>query len=555
MVDGDAGRVVGERFELREPLGGPGRDGLWRARDRAVERDVVVKRVPLGAAPAAGPEPGSAARTLAGLSHPHLATVLHLAAESDGSALWVVWELAAGRTLADRLAEGPLPPADAATLGRQLLSALRAAHAAGLCHGDLRPEHVLLHPDGGAVLTGFRLTGGAEADSPTAPEYLAPERIRGGADSPAADLWSLGVLLYVCVEGHHPLRRPTALATAAAVLDGAVPPPARAGQLGPVLKALLVQDPVARPSGERLDGLLAGGGAAAAPAAPAVPAVPAAPPAPAPPAPAPPAVAPAAAPAVGPPPPPGFAPAAPAAGRRRSRWVVAATATAVAVVAAGTVYAVTASSDDDGRADDPAQTQPSPSAEETTSPPEEEEPPSPEDEEPPSGEIDGIATLPPEVYRYQLGETSDPVPYEPSPGEQAALSVTVDQVEPGEHADLTGLMDPIQSEGLRSVAVRVTLTHLGGAPLTLTSGSWVGTLGTFGVFDEASPTANNMYAFGVEGEPGGFLPWTGDQFLRAGESFETWVVAAVPEGEDPTLVYWKPDWDPLANGWLLWETG
>ncbi|MFH9576244.1 protein kinase [Streptomyces sp. NPDC017230] len=151
--------------------------------------------------------------------------------------------------------------------------ALRTAHAAGIRHRDVKPANVLLRPDGNAVLTDFGIAALQRTDPALAtgasttltatgeligtPEYIAPERIRGKDDDPASDLWSLGIMLYVCVEGHSPMRRPTALATMAAVLDGEVPPPARAGALAPVLTELLVVDPAQRPSVERLDAMLA----------------------------------------------------------------------------------------------------------------------------------------------------------------------------------------------------------------------------------------------------------------------------------------------------------
>ncbi|MER6145324.1 serine/threonine-protein kinase [Streptomyces sparsogenes] len=255
---------------------------VWRARDIALHREVAVKQVrPLAPEPASG---GSGAvrvlrervlreaRALARLSHPHVVTIHHVIDEGEDSYPWLVMELVPGRSLAALLDEGTLAPEEAVRVGRQVLAALRAAHAAGIRHRDVKPANVMLRPDGDAVLTDFGIaalqrTGSVEgvgSASLTAtgevigtPEYLAPERIRGTDDDPASDLWSLGMMLYVCVEGHNPLRRPTQLATVAAVLDGAVPPPVRAGALAPVLMALLVPDPAARPSAERLDAMLA----------------------------------------------------------------------------------------------------------------------------------------------------------------------------------------------------------------------------------------------------------------------------------------------------------
>ena len=175
-------------------------------------------------------------------------------------------ELVRGTTLQDRLGRGPLAPVEAARIGRQVLSALRAAHAAGIQHRDVKPANVLLRdgPGGGAVLTDFGIAALQGSASLTAtgeligsPEYIAPERIRGRDDDPASDLWSLGLVLYVSVEGLSPLRRGTTLATLAAVLDEDVPPPVRSGPLAPVLRALLVRDPAGRPDARQLDAMLA----------------------------------------------------------------------------------------------------------------------------------------------------------------------------------------------------------------------------------------------------------------------------------------------------------
>ncbi|MBQ0985951.1 protein kinase [Streptomyces sp. F63] len=270
----ESGDIIGGRFELLERLGSGGMGAVWRARDRALRREVALKEVrpPDPAAAGAGPEAELVlrervwreARALARLSHPHVVTIHHVV-DDEGPYPWLVMELLPGGTLQDRLdAAGPLPPAEAARIGRELLSALSAAHAAGIHHRDVKPANVLLRPGGGAVLTDFGIaalqgsvTLTAAGDVIGSPEYIAPERLRGRDDLPASDLWSLGMLLYVAVEGVNPVRRATAVATLAAVLDEPVPPPRRAGPLAPVLAELLVRDPDARPDAARLDRLLA----------------------------------------------------------------------------------------------------------------------------------------------------------------------------------------------------------------------------------------------------------------------------------------------------------
>ncbi|WP_274028760.1 serine/threonine-protein kinase [Streptomyces sp. MMBL 11-1] len=284
MIDGGSGEVIDGRFELVERLGSGGMGTVWRARDLVLHREVAVKQV-TPPAPDLAPEGAGAsavlrervlreARALARISDPHVVTIHHVVEGAEGSFPWLVMELVPGGSLADLLDQGTrMEPREGARIGRQVLAALRTAHAVGICHRDVKPANVLLRTDGDAVLTDFGIAALQRTDPALArgasvtltatgeligtPEYIAPERIRGKDDDPASDLWSLGIMLYVCIEGHSPMRRQTVLATMAAVLDGEVPPPVRAGALAPVLTELLVVDPAQRPSAERLDAMLA----------------------------------------------------------------------------------------------------------------------------------------------------------------------------------------------------------------------------------------------------------------------------------------------------------
>ncbi|KOU20454.1 hypothetical protein ADK52_26160 [Streptomyces sp. WM6372] len=281
MVDG--------RFELIAPLGAGGMGTVWRARDIALHRDVALKEVRPPDPATAAAQPGLTdqmreraireARALARLAHPHVVTIHHIvepAAGTDGHP-WIVMELVKGGSLHDRLESGPMPVADVLRLGLDVLAALRAAHAEGVLHRDVKPANVLLRPDGSAVLTDFGIAALHDSTALTStgvligsPEYIAPERARGEEGLAASDLWSLGMLLYVAAEGAHPLRRATTLATVVAVLDEPIPAPVRSGPLGPVLERLLVRDLSVRPDAAQLEQLLRdassalGGGAPAA---------------------------------------------------------------------------------------------------------------------------------------------------------------------------------------------------------------------------------------------------------------------------------------------------
>ncbi|WP_328974974.1 serine/threonine-protein kinase [Streptomyces canus] len=267
-------RVVDGRFELEARLGGGGMGTVWRARDLVLHRMVAVKEVRPPDRDLAEYDPDGArmlrervlreARALARIDHPNVVTVHHIVDGGDGTYPWIVMELVSGGSLADRLTRGPMPPAEAARIGRGVLAALAAAHEAGIQHRDVKPANVLLRSDGRPVLTDFGIAAIRETTSLTAtgsiigtPDFMAPERISGHEGGAASDLWSLAMMLYTAVEGHHPLRRGSTLATLAAVLNEQVPPPVRAGALGDVLMSVLVRDPAARPSSAVLDRRLA----------------------------------------------------------------------------------------------------------------------------------------------------------------------------------------------------------------------------------------------------------------------------------------------------------
>lgn len=282
---GPGRRVVDGRFELETRLGGGGMGTVWRARDLVLHRLVAVKEVRPPDRDLAEYDPEGArtlrervlreARALARIDHPNVVTIHHIVDGGEGTYPWIVMELVSGGSLADRLAEGPMPPAEAARIGRQVLGALTAAHDAGIQHRDVKPANVLLRPDGRPVLTDFGIAAIRETSGLTAtgsvigtPDFMAPERISGQEGGSASDLWSLAMMLYAAVEGHHPLRRGSTLATLAAVLNDDVAPPRHAGALGDVLMSVLVRDPAARPSAAELDRRLAE--VESAPAGPAV---------------------------------------------------------------------------------------------------------------------------------------------------------------------------------------------------------------------------------------------------------------------------------------------
>ncbi|MFG2042425.1 protein kinase [Dactylosporangium sp. NPDC048998] len=231
-------KTLVDRYRLDYAIGAGGMGIVWRARDLHRQRMVAIKEVRL---PEALAEPDRAAladraiRAAAGaarIEHPGVVTV-HEVVVDDGRP-WIVMDLVDGRSLDERVrADGPLSPTEAAEIGLTLLDALRAAHEAGIVHGDLKPANVLVRPEGPALLTDFALAATLGDGVPLGdPAYVAPERRRSGEGGPAADLFSLGATLAFATTGRDPSSTESNTA------------------LDAVVKALMAGDPLARPSVE-----------------------------------------------------------------------------------------------------------------------------------------------------------------------------------------------------------------------------------------------------------------------------------------------------------------
>ncbi|MEU5596474.1 serine/threonine-protein kinase [Streptomyces sp. NPDC020298] len=256
-------RLLGGRYRLIERIGVIGTGGasagtgtVWRALDESTRRYVAVKR-PL---PPGDPEDEAhtraahrlyrEARAAARVDHP-AAVRIHDIVLEDGLP-WIVMEFVLGESLHTLRGRGPLPEPEAARIGLAVLGALRAAHAIGIVHRDVKPANVLLESGTGrVVLTDFGTGHVHGAGSPADTGFVAPERgIEPGA-GPASDLWSLGALLHAAIEdrpdGHsdgHPDRYPDG--DSDGPLDG----------LRPLLARLLAEDPADRPGADEVAAVL-----------------------------------------------------------------------------------------------------------------------------------------------------------------------------------------------------------------------------------------------------------------------------------------------------------
>ncbi|MFG2829845.1 protein kinase [Streptomyces sp. NPDC048434] len=257
-MDGKGGRLLAGRYRLADVLGRGGMGTVWRARDEVLGRTVAVKELRFPGGVEEDEKRRLITRTLreakaiARIRNNGAVTVYDVVDEDDRP--WIVMELVEGRSLAEVVRDdGPLTPRRAAEVGLVVLDVLRAAHAEGILHRDVKPSNVLMSDDGRVVLTDFGIAQVEGDPSVTstgmlvgAPSYISPERARGHKPGPPADMWSLGGLLYACVEGVPPYDKGSAIATLTAVMTEPVEPPKSAGALEEVIYGLLVKDPAGR---------------------------------------------------------------------------------------------------------------------------------------------------------------------------------------------------------------------------------------------------------------------------------------------------------------------
>jgi len=200
-----AGEQLGP-YQILAPIGKGGMGEVWKARDPRLGRDVAVKV----SAQQFTDRFEREARAIAALNHPNICTLF------DVGPNYLVMELIDGPTLADRIAQGPIPLEEALAIARQIADALEAAHEKGIVHRDLKPANIKVKPDGSVKVLDFGLAKSAEqveltADSPTmlsmagtilgTAAYMAPEQARGRPTDKRADIFAFGIVLHEMVTG------------------------------------------------------------------------------------------------------------------------------------------------------------------------------------------------------------------------------------------------------------------------------------------------------------------------------------------------------------------
>jgi serine/threonine protein kinase/DNA-binding CsgD family transcriptional regulator len=263
--------VLANRYRLVDQLGKGGMAVVWRAYDEVLDRQVAVKVLAAKFAGAAESRIRvlAEARAAARLTHPHVGAVYDYGESVTGNGdrvPFVVMELLSGRSLEQRLRQGPVPINQALKICAQVASALAAAHARGLVHRDVKPANVMLPRDGAKVVD-FGLA--AVAGEPTdlggvvlgTPAYLAPERLSSDTVVAATDVYALGLLLYRLLAGRMPWQADTTtqMLIAHEYLEPAPLPPITgvAPVVVDVIQQCLRKEPADRPASADVAAILA----------------------------------------------------------------------------------------------------------------------------------------------------------------------------------------------------------------------------------------------------------------------------------------------------------
>jgi serine/threonine-protein kinase len=264
--------LLAGRYELRGILGRGGMAEVRDGWDTRLNRAVAIKLLysALNAQPDMRRRFEHEARAAAALSHPNIVAV-HDYGEHDGRP-FIVMERLPGHTLADQIARGPLDSARVRAVLHDVLSALTAAHAAGVLHRDLKPANILASANGEvmkvadfgiAKTAGTTLTATGQIVGTMA--YLSPERVAGAPGSVADDLYAVGVMGYEALTGRPAFPQDNPAALARAIMDTPPPPlavtrPDVEPSLANVVDGAMARDPRQRfPDAEHMRAALTGG--------------------------------------------------------------------------------------------------------------------------------------------------------------------------------------------------------------------------------------------------------------------------------------------------------
>src|SRR5215212_5675135 len=216
------------RYRPLRPLGSGGMGHVWLARDERSGRDVALKMV--GREGKAATRAEREAKAAAALRHPRCQRIYSLA--RDRGHVYISYEYVPGRTMRDAMRAGELHDAAAIETAAQICEALAHAHGRGIVHRDVKPSNVLL-AEADVIdvrLLDFGLAKMAEFDTlteqgdvPGTLAYISPERLHGRSATFAADIWSVGVILWEALAGRHPFWEGGLTGTSRRIHEGAPP--------------------------------------------------------------------------------------------------------------------------------------------------------------------------------------------------------------------------------------------------------------------------------------------------------------------------------------------
>ncbi len=242
-------RRLPRRYEIGEAIGSGGMGTVYRAHDSVLGRDVAIKVIETSPEGSSGTQPRDRfvreARAAARLAHPNIVAVHDV----DPEAGWLVMDLIEGESLREVVARGPTPAAVARRYAEQVLSALDAAHAAGVIHRDIKPSNIIVDKTGKVTLVDFGVARLVDAELTKTgealgtPAYMAPEQLRGGKVDARTDLYGLAATLFELVSAERMVAFET---PSPAVLARVAAACADEPGLGYVIERCLQADPGAR---------------------------------------------------------------------------------------------------------------------------------------------------------------------------------------------------------------------------------------------------------------------------------------------------------------------
>ena len=258
-------KILGQRYELKESVGGGGMADVYTAEDLLLKRIVAVKILHdqfksdeefIG-------KFHREAQSAASLSHPNIVNIYDVGVTGEDH--YIVMEYVPGNTLKSLIkSQGPLSVSESLSIAGQIAQALAAAHASGIVHCDIKPHNILITPDGTAKVADFGIARAVTESTITysgnvvgSVHYFSPEQAKGTYITPKSDVYSLGVVLYEMLTGCLPFTGETPVSIAMKHLqETPVPVRQHDPRIPPLVESIVMQtmnkDPAKRPESAEL---------------------------------------------------------------------------------------------------------------------------------------------------------------------------------------------------------------------------------------------------------------------------------------------------------------